>query len=69
MGSNTMKAARRRLPSKGGKRRKAEPRRERPGLTLRDLGWTREQAMTVRGKLSGFGEDWDDPRMDVYDAP
>jgi hypothetical protein len=39
----------------------------RPRLTLRDLGWTREQAMQVRAKLSTFALDWDDPAMDIYD--
>ncbi len=39
----------------------------RPRLTLRDLGWTREQAMQVRAKLSAFIPDWDDPAMDIYD--
>jgi hypothetical protein len=45
-------------PSKNGRR---QP------LTLRDIGWTREEARRVRAKFASFAEDWDDPRMDVYD--
>jgi uncharacterized protein (DUF433 family) len=37
-------------------------------LTLSDLGWTREQAASVRQQLQPFADDWDDPSMDVYDA-
>lgn len=36
-------------------------------LTIDDLGWTREKAAEMRGALSAFAEDWDDPEMDVYD--
>lgn len=35
-------------------------------LTIDDLGWTREKAAEVRGALSAFAEDWDDPKMDAY---
>jgi|GEM_PF-4513576 len=35
-------------------------------LTIDDLGWTKEQAIAVRGLFGSFAEDWDDPAMDVY---
>jgi prephenate dehydrogenase len=38
------------------------------GLTIRDLGWTHEQAETVRARLASFAEDWDATEMDVYDT-
>lgn len=38
------------------------------GLTIRDLGWTHEQAEHVRARLASFAEDWDAPEMDVYDT-
>jgi len=45
----------------------------RPGrgkrLSIRELGWTREQAREVRAKLATFAVDWDDPSMDVYNEP
>ena len=68
MSSSTLKTPRRRVSSNGRKRGQDAPRPKTPGLSLRDLGWTREQAKAVRAKLSSFAEDWDDPRMDVYDA-
>ena len=39
--------------------------REARPLTPRVLGWTRERTREVRARLSVFGKDWDDPRMDV----
>ena len=36
-------------------------------LTIKDLGWTQEQAAEIRARLASFAEDWDDPIMDVYD--
>lgn len=51
-------------------RSKAKPSAQtRLRLTIRDLGWTREQAMQVRAKLSSFAPDWDDPGMDIYNEP
>ena len=35
-------------------------------LTIDDLGWTEAKAAEVRGRLASFVEDWDDPRMDIY---
>ena len=35
-------------------------------LTIDDLGWTREQALAIRAELNSFAEDWDDPKLDVY---
>lgn len=35
-------------------------------LTIDDLGWPQSQAAVVREQLASFVEDWDDPRMDVY---
>lgn len=56
-----------------GKRPQAGPwkpgkRVPKPGkkLTIRDLGWTRQQAREVRAKLATFAVDWDDPSMDIY---
>ena len=36
-------------------------------LTIEDLGWTEEQAAEIRGLMSAFTADWDDPSMDVFD--
>lgn len=36
-------------------------------LTIADLGWTQEQAISIRGMFGSILEDWDDPSMDVYD--
>jgi uncharacterized protein (DUF433 family) len=36
--------------------------------TLAELGWTKEQAASVREQLQPFADDWDDPSMDIYDA-
>lgn len=36
-------------------------------LLVRDLGWTREQALETRLRLRGFEEDWDAPGMEIYD--
>ena len=35
-------------------------------LTIADLGWSPEKAAAVRAELASFAQDWDDPRMDVY---
>jgi len=35
-------------------------------LTIRDLGWTKEEAMRVRAQLATFAPDWDDPAVDIY---
>ena len=35
-------------------------------LTIHDIGWSQDKAREVRTKLATFAEDWDDPRMDVY---
>ena len=35
-------------------------------LTIDDLGWTEAKAAEVRAHLASFVEDWDDPRMDIY---
>jgi hypothetical protein len=37
-------------------------------LTIRNLGWTKEEAMKVRGQMATFAADWDDPAMDIYDG-
>jgi hypothetical protein len=37
-------------------------------LTFEDLGWSQVKAAVVREQLASFVEDWDDPRMDVYNA-
>ncbi len=40
-----------------------------PGrLTIADLGWSPTKAAAVRAKLASFIEDWDDPRLDVYNG-
>ena len=46
----------------------SDPQRPSPGgpLTIDDLGWTPQQALEIRARLSSFAEDWDDPGMDVY---
>jgi len=35
-------------------------------LTIADLGWSPAKAATTRGRLASFVEDWDDPRLDIY---
>jgi hypothetical protein len=35
-------------------------------LNIADLGWSASKATVVREQLAAFAEDWDDPRMDVY---
>ncbi len=37
-------------------------------LTIDDLGWSQEKAAVIREQLAPFVEDWDDPRLDVYNA-
>ena len=36
-------------------------------LLIRDLGWTREQAIETRLRLQAFEQDWDAPGMEIYD--
>ena len=39
-----------------------------PGLVdLRDRGIDEAQAASLRGRLGAIAEDWDRPKMDVYD--
>jgi hypothetical protein len=35
-------------------------------LTITDLGWSVTKATVIRERLAAFAEDWDDPRMDIY---
>ena len=35
-------------------------------FTIDDLGWSQAKAAVVREQLASFVEDWDDPRMDIY---
>lgn len=35
-------------------------------LNITDLGWSVSKATVVRERLAAFAEDWDDPRMDIY---
>ena len=37
-------------------------------LLVRDLGWSREQALETYYRLQSFSDDWDAPGMDAYDA-
>ena len=37
------------------------------GVDLRERGIDRIEAADLRGRLSSFSEDWQDPEMDVYD--
>ncbi len=37
-------------------------------LTIDDLGWSQAKAAVVRKQLASFVEDWDDPRLDVYNV-
>jgi hypothetical protein len=37
-------------------------------LTIDDLGWSQAKAAVVREQLASFVEDWDDPRLDVYNV-
>jgi len=37
------------------------------GVDLRERGIGRSEAADLRGRLSTFSEDWQDPDMDVYD--
>ncbi|MBI1819931.1 MAG: hypothetical protein HY202_02375 [Nitrospirae bacterium] len=38
-----------------------------PPKTIKELGWTKEQAAETRTRLKGFEEDWSAPGMEVYD--
>lgn len=67
MRSNALKTPRRAKPPHREKKPDTPPKAS--CLSIRDLGWTREQAKAVRAKLSSFAQDWDDPHMDVYNAP
>lgn len=35
--------------------------------TIEDMGLTRDKAASVRGLYGSIADDWDDPKMDVYD--
>lgn len=37
------------------------------GIDLRALGIDRSEAADLRGRLSTFCDDWQDPDMDIYD--
>jgi len=37
--------------------------------SIEELGWSSAEAADTRWRLQAFAEDWDDPSMDVYDAP
>ena len=37
------------------------------GVDLRERGINRVEAADLRGRLSTFSEDWQDPEMNVYD--
>jgi len=42
---------------------------EPPGTRdVAELGWTREQAARVRSALGAFQDDWNAPRMELYDT-
>jgi uncharacterized protein (DUF433 family) len=36
---------------------------------IADIGWAPDYAAKLRWRLQSFAEDWDDPSMDIYDAP
>jgi hypothetical protein len=40
----------------------------RRAVDLRDRGFTEEEIIDLRSRLSAFAEDWERPEMDVYDA-
>ncbi len=40
--------------------------RTEDGVPPSVFGWTREEARSIRARLSAWAEDWDDPAMDVY---
>jgi len=43
------------------------PEKEKGGsVPISELGWTKEQAVEARARLSAFAPFWDDPSMDVY---
>ncbi len=42
----------------------AEPKKR---LLVKDLGWTREQALANHYRYRSFAEDWNAPGMEVYD--
>ena len=35
---------------------------------IETLGWSKADALETRMRLLAFSEDWDDPRMEAYDA-
>src|SRR4051794_13424247 len=41
---------------------------DKKSITISDMGWTREQAIAIRGLFSFVAEDWDDPEMDIYNV-
>ena len=36
-------------------------------LLIRDLGWSRKEALETHYRLESFKEDWDAPGMEAYD--
>ena len=36
-------------------------------LSLKNLGWTLEETIDARNRLSSFEEDWEAPGMELYD--
>ena len=36
-------------------------------LLVRDLGWSRTEALETHARLRPFAEDWEAPGMDAYD--
>jgi hypothetical protein len=38
------------------------------GRPISEVGMTAEEARELRARLASFAREWDDPRMDVYDA-
>ena len=43
-----------------------EPIEDKSGLTIDDMGWTVEYALSIRALFASVLEDWDDPEMDIY---
>lgn len=37
-------------------------------FTIADVGWSPTKAAAIRATLASFVDDWDDPRMDIYNA-
>lgn len=45
-----------------------EPIEDKPSLTIDDMGWTVEYALSIRAKFASVLEDWNNPEMDIYNA-